>query len=311
MGRLLSAKPLVAPSRQPLRATSLPTAPIAAKAQPVDVPDSTQRIAFFFALAMMFVRISILPEILAHVTHTNTFLLYIVSPPAILALLASGGIGRAYRAAPTWCWTGVFICMILSTPFSSWVGGSSARVIAYAKTDFICLLMFSGTVVRWSEIRKVASMLAAAGLMVVMIAKLWAKAGPDGRLALAFDGIISNPNDLAAHLVLLLPFVLLYAIAKGRNMVIRVVLFGAIGQGLWSILGTASRGAMISVAIMCAMLFIRGKASHRMLMMAGVPILLTGLIIAAPDRILLRLTTLFVSHAASEATARLPSKGSK
>src|SRR5271165_2478899 len=49
------------------------------------VPGSSgfQKLAFRAGLGMLFARMTALPELLAALTHTNTYLLYLVGPPAL------------------------------------------------------------------------------------------------------------------------------------------------------------------------------------------------------------------------------------
>lgn len=257
---------------------------------------SVQRAAFICGLSMLFLRMAIVPEILNYITHADLYLLYVVSPPAILGLIVSGGLSRAFKTATVWCWLGLAVCMLLSTPFSSWVGGSTDRVFSYLRVDFISLLVIAGTAVNWAQIRKCASAFALAGIVLIAVAATLAKAGGDGRLALDFNGTISNPNDLAAHIILLTPYVLWYATQQGRSAFVRYPLFGVIVYGLWTIMGTGSRGAMIATAVMCGYLLVRGGGTLRTVMILGVPLLMAAILVAAPQQVLLRLATLFVEQ---------------
>ena len=55
-----------------------------------------QKLAFRAGLAMLFVRITVLSDILFSVLHVNTYLLYLVGPPAILGTFVTGAIGRTF-----------------------------------------------------------------------------------------------------------------------------------------------------------------------------------------------------------------------
>src|SRR5580704_19796378 len=86
--------------------------------------DSLRKLAFRAGLGMLFVMMAVLPELLASLLHTNTYLLYIVAPPAIFGAVFTGGLGRTLRHRPAQLWVGFFCFMALSVPFSTWKGDS-------------------------------------------------------------------------------------------------------------------------------------------------------------------------------------------
>lgn len=265
-------------------------------------PEPMRRLAFWAAVAMIFVRFSVLPELLVSILHVNTYLLYIVGPPAILGCIITGGLGRAARFKPVWLWTGFFFCMVLATPFSSWVGASAQKVISYGRTDLICLFIIAGLVVTWKEVTTVFNTLACSGFVLLIATRMFAKPDGNGRLwlDLGADGTISNSNDLAAHLLLLLPFVLYFGMKPGRNTLLRLASFGGVFYGLWVILGTSSRGAMLGLFAMSLLLFFRASGAQKAVVLVLVPILALGLVAVLPKQNLARLATVF--GGASEST---------
>ena len=56
--------------------------------------------AFKCALVIVFLRFSFLPETIAYLTGINTYVLYLFGPPALLGVVACGGLKRAFRYAP-------------------------------------------------------------------------------------------------------------------------------------------------------------------------------------------------------------------
>ena len=261
------------------------------------------KIAFTCGLWMLFIRISVLPEVIVNLIHVDTYILYLITPPVVLGLIVTGGFGRALRNLPVMFWCGMLVCMLCSVPFSIWVGNSAQKVLTYARTDFIALFVLAGTVVNWGQIRRVCNMLAGAGVAVICVAAVWARPDSEGRLMLDFGGTIGNSNDLAAHLILLMPFMVLHAIKPGRGALVRYGLFGLTLYGLWIIIGTASRGALISVAVITLILFMRSKASHKLMIGVAIPALAAIVMVIAPGKVLERLATLFISEAVSEVSA--------
>lgn len=313
MGRMLSNVPLApqwksdreideagnkghsASKRQPRPGLRAPTP---GAAQPnVELADengSFRKMAFLCGLAMIFIRMSVTPELLAYFTHTNTYVLYLVGPPAILGVLISGGLGRALRTIPTLCFLGIFLYLLPATLMSTWQGGSFQVLSIYGRTSLPCLFVLSCTVVSWKEISKVFKTMAVSGFVVLFVTKFLATPDAEGRLTFdVTDSTIGNPNDLAAHLLLLLPFVMYYGFRPGGGKVAKVVvsLLGAFG--IYSILGTSSRGALIGLGVMALLLFAHASGFQRLLVAVIAPVMAVSLVMVLPAQNLARLATLF------------------
>ena len=86
--------------------------------------NALQRVAFLAGLATIFVKITVLPELLVTFLHVNTYLLWIVSPPALFGALFTGAIGKTLRHKSGRLFLWFFLWMMISLPFSSWIGGS-------------------------------------------------------------------------------------------------------------------------------------------------------------------------------------------
>ena len=94
---------------------------------------------------------------------------------------------------------------------------------------------------------------------------------------------IGNENDLASHLIFVLPFVLYVALDQRFNRVLRAFLVIPIAFGTFVIFATASRGGFISLAACFLFVLFRGSARQRMsalvvggVLMLAIPILLSG-----------------------------------
>jgi O-antigen ligase len=137
--------------------------------------------------------------------------------------------------------------------------------------------------------------MAASGFIVLLVAKGWARPDSNGRLSLelGFDGIISNSNDLASHVLLLLPFLLYFALKPGRNKFVKVFGFAVIAYGCWVILGTSSRGTLLGLVGIALFLFFRASGRQRVAVMVAVPVLAIGLVMVLPQANIARLATVF------------------
>jgi O-antigen ligase len=126
--------------------------------------------------------------------------------------------------------------------------------------------------------------------------RLFASAG-SGRLDLEV-GSIKNANDFAAHLLLVTPFLLWVALGS-RSLVLRLAAFLGVGCGVYFILRTASRGAVIALALDVAFFLWRGTARQRIAFLALAPIAATVLLAAVPRDAWLRIETLWSSATAN------------
>ena len=199
---MLSAQPMRAPvAAQPAKLNPIFQAKEPKAVQTEDVPgylptkgelDPTRVLAFKCALAMLFTRMSVLPELAATITGVNLYLLYLVAPPAIIGCIMTGGFGRAFERKEVVLWSLFYMIMWIDVPFSSWVGLSFGRAFGYMRTDLICLYIVAGLVLGWSDVQKVYKWLAGAGGLVVFMIFRYAKPDPEGRLTLDGGDIVDS-----------------------------------------------------------------------------------------------------------------------
>jgi O-antigen ligase len=281
--------PVVTPAPPPV-VNNPPLSPIA------PIADSDQSgilrvIGFYFGVALIFARVSVLPEFLLNLIGTNLYILYLLTPPALAAVLATGAIRRTLRGKPARYWMAFFGWMALATCFSSWIGGSLNRLRDYGIYDLMLLFIVAGLVTNWREIRIVFFSLAAAGLMNLLEARLFLDLR-NGRMQLWENGT-SNANDLASQLLLVLPFVLWVAMDSKRNIFIRIPLFIGILYGLWVIMGTASRGALIGIFAGFLFALWRANGRQRLSAILAAVFLFAIIMVALPQSTSNRLASLF------------------
>jgi O-antigen ligase len=274
-----------------------PAPPIVKPAPTNPTPDPDEnhvfrKIVVGFSLAALFVRFGVLPELIAVLTGVNTYLLYFTAGPAILATILSGGWRRTFRLRASYWWMAFFLWMVIATPFSFWQGGSARLLLAYVRTDLVFLFIAGGLAVRWGEVRALFYTIGAAAVVNLLTSQILMKTA-QGRVSLVGIGTIGNSNDLAAHLVLVLPFLAFITMDPKRSFFIKFPVLLGIAYGIWVIVGTASRGAL--VALLAALVFIlwRATTAQRVVTLA-VPAFIGVLTVAAlPSMTLNRLGNLF------------------
>jgi len=274
-------------------------APVAVGQAPLSFDDAweiepVRKISFYFCLAALFLRLGVVPELILYLTHVNTYLLYVVAPLAIVSTLLKGGVRRTFQARASYYWLGFFAWMALATPFSSWQGGSAGRLITYARVDVIFLVLVGGMALNWNEVRVIFRAIAAAAIVNLVSTRFFEKIA-NGRVSLESSGTIGNSNDLAAHLLLVLPFLLFFMLGRDRWKVVRMAMLGLLLYGIWIILGTASRGALIGVAVVFLCILIRASLPQRLLLVVFAGAIALLAVAVLPSMTLTRLSSLFGS----------------
>jgi O-antigen ligase len=221
-----------------------------------------QSFGFYCTLALIFLRYSFLSDFLTYLTGKETHVLYIFGPPALFAVLACGGFQRTFREKTPKIWLAFLVWICLGVPFSIWRGGSAGLVIAYIKTIFIFLLFIMGLTIKWTECRKIIYAIGGAAVFNVVIALYFMRPGAE-RFSFTWTTSIGNSNDYAAHLLMILPFLLFFVLKRGGRKLIRAVFLAALVLGLFEILRTASRGALIAIVVVIAFLLLRGSMRQR------------------------------------------------
>lgn len=292
----MAAAPLVSAPR-PHAAAPGTWSPLAVGQAPLAAEDAWEthpirKISFYFCLAALFLRLSVLPELILYVTHVNTYLLYIVAPPAILSALLMGSVRRTFQSRASYYWVAFFVWMILATPFSTWPGGSAGRVLTYARVDGIFLILVGGVALNWNEVRAIFRTIAAAAVVNLVSTHLFQQVA-NGRVSLQSSGSIGNSNDLAAHLLLVLPFLLFFMMGRGRSIVVRIAVTGLLMYGLWIILATASRGALVALLVVFLYMLIHVSLPQKFMLVGAAGVITLLALVALPSMTLNRLGTIF------------------
>jgi O-antigen ligase len=261
-----------------------------AEAQELDI---LRQFGTFLALATVFIRFSYISETISYSVGASTYLLYLVVPPSLLAVLLSGGFGRTFRAKGPVLLFLFFFWLVLATPFSHWPGGSFGGVVKpYAYTVLPMLPIVAGLIITWGDVRKFMYAVALGGVVALGTARLFGRTS-QGRLELEYAGSIGNANDLAAHLLLVLPFLLFVVLDGKRNVLLRGSVILVIIYGFFMALSTASRGAVVAMLAMGLFWLIRASMTQRVLLVVLGLVISIGLFPVLPDQTKARILSLF------------------
>jgi O-antigen ligase len=227
-----------------------------------------------------------LHQVQHYLMDVNLRLLYFVGIPALFGLVMTGGIQRAFRGRPAYYWTAFTVWVAMAVPFSIWKGHSFVIFAEYLRSNFVMLLVIAGLAVTWRQCRMLMYAIASAAVVNLATAKLFQRQA-DGRVSLEF-GTVANSNDFAAHLLLVLPFLLWVGLST-RNIIVRIIALFGIGVGLYWILGTGSRGAFVGLAGALLFFVIRATARQRIALIALAPVGVLALATIVPRSALERI----------------------
>jgi O-antigen ligase len=264
-----------------------------------DENNLVRKVGFVLTLAIVFIRFTGVHEWMTAFIG-NTYILYLLVPPALLAFLASGGWRRMMEWRPAWYWLGFLGWLMLAIPLSSWKAGSLSLVFGYLRTELVMLFLIAGLSMTWSEVRRLAQVLAfSAFFNVVSVRFRWSDLFND-RLGLSTSAM-GNPNDLAAQLVLMLPFLLIALLSPKVNTVFRIAAMGGLAYGSYLVLLTGSRGAMVALIVAVAYCWMRAPVQWKVVAVAILPVALIGLGVALPGKTVRRLMTMSTKSNSTDA----------
>lgn len=240
-----------------LRTAALPTT----KTQPQN-QNRLRQFGFYCTLALIFLRYSFLSDYLTYLTGKETYVLYIFGPPALIAFLWTGGWRRTFRETGPKLWLAFVVWMAIGVPFSIWKGGAFGQTEAYVKTVFIFVLFTVGLATEWKDCRQIIYAIALAAVSDIVLGAYYMRSGEE-RFGLSWTTQVGNPNDFAAHVLLILPLLLFVVMRPGTRRLVRALAVLFMGLGLFEVLRTASRGALIAVAVTLVFVLLRGSAKQR------------------------------------------------
>lgn len=248
-------------------------------------------VGYYFALVYVFIVFSQLHQLITMAVGIDTHILIIVGAPMVLIVLGSGGLRRTLQWSAAKYWIGYSLWMVLALPFSSWRGASLSLTWNWLRVEVLILFVIGGCVMTWSEMKRLMTVLAWAAVVDVVAGRVFSNQIL-GRLEMT-GTTMSDPNDFAAQLILVLPFLLLVVVSVSQLIVIRIVAAGVLLYGIYLILLSGSRGALIAVGI--AILFILWSLRLRQKILAAsiVILLVFAAHIVVPQRILERFATTF------------------
>jgi O-antigen ligase len=256
-----------------------------------EIRNPARKMGLWAAYAFFFLRFTDLHMILTAKMGFNTYLLYFAGLPALLGLLLSDGLRRAFRLKSSWYLLGFMVLMAVASVFSSWMGGSIPFTWTYFRTSWISFLLLAGLIMTWEELWRMVQVIALCAAVNVLIGVSMSANWQQGGRAGVELGTNSNPNDFAAVLILVLPFLGLVLFTPKRNMLVRLAAVAFLLLGFYRVLSSGSRGALLGIAIALLYLLVKLPARLRVLAVLGGLVICLITVSTLPKAIIERLAT--------------------
>ena len=219
-----------------------------------DSPNPARDFALRCSLLFLYFRFSFVHEFASAMLHLDTHILIILGVLSYVAWFVAGNMFAAFKERLAWIWTFFAIWLVIATLTSTWKGGSLALIMPYIRTVYPLMLLIPAVVTRPSDLKRVMNTLAIAGTTTILFG-LVHRDFSQGRMDVGSDGSsINDPNDFAAHLIIMLPVIAHFFFAKGK-FPLHSKAFGVfiILAGLLEIMSTGSRGGFVALLAMLAL----------------------------------------------------------
>jgi O-antigen ligase len=266
-----------------------------------------QKVGFSAALLFVFFRFSFAHEFIAAKFHFNTRVIIILGVTSYLCCILSGEIFRALKDKSTWLWLGFTTCLCMATSFSFWRGGSFPLMSDYLQTIFPVIFVIPAVTLNRGQIHKMICAIGLACLATALLGTL----NDDfktGRMSIDAAGSdIQDPNDYAAHLILMMPALVYLTLRPAQSIVWKLIGVAGLALCFMQILSTGSRGGFVSLAATGLYIVLVGSKRVKLAVLVGVPVLALMILPLVPKESLNRLTTLFSGSAQGQQSEAIDS----
>ena len=215
---------------------------------------------------------------------------YALSLFALFCAALSGGLPRALLSRIGVFLTALTAWMVLCVPFAFWRSNSLELITGKWFKAYMLAILLMALLGSVKECHRAMNSLAYGTLLVALLA-LYFHATSRGRIILP-ETALTNPNDLAQVLLMGLPFLVIMTFS-GNNLVRRIFASGAAMVVMYVILKTASRGALITIAVCGLLVFFKASMLTKFKLVALGMIGMLVFVATMPPEVRSRYMTLF------------------
>ncbi len=249
-------------------------------------PTVLQRLNFAILIAFLFMIFSRILDLYLYWLHLPGISYRLVG----IFLVITGSFLVAFQDSIGKYMLAFTACFLVSIPFGIWRGGSLEVL-----TDqwLMALVIFAATaslIADFGQYTRTAKTIALAILMLTIISIAFGTM-ENGRLFLE-RGRFANPNEMAQALLLGMPF--WWALYMSfRSPVAKLLAAASLALMLYVIGKTGSRGALISVVVIVALMFVRATLAGKVKLLVSAAALLILAILILPGGLKARYHTFF------------------
>jgi O-antigen ligase len=246
-----------------------------------ETSSAPQKVAFGIFTLYLFLSFSKLHEFVLGDFRTMMLLL----PLLVLTTILAGGLPGAIlsRLGILFCALTVWLCF--ATPFGLWPGGSFETLRTYWLPSLTMFLLTASVVRTEGQIRTSMGLIATGGVILVILTFVY-PGSMAGRLTFEF-GSLSNPNDLANHLLFAFPFCLLAIRTDGISLKKAIAGLGI--ALIWiTVFRTGSRGGLITLMLAGLVIFWHATVFQKFRILILSTAIAVIALASAPDRVLIR-----------------------
>jgi O-antigen ligase len=196
-------------------------------------------------------------------------------------------------------WLTLFtVWMFIGLPFSMWHGGSVHDFLNLWIKSYITFFIVGGLIFTLGQFRKMAVVLALAGISQIYLAIHGGIQSSDDRLTMSY-GSLGNSNDLATALLMSLPYIVFVIFSQRNNIFLRALFVPAAVLLLVAVMKTGSRGGLITTIVLIAVAFVKSSGPNKIKILV-VSILIAALFAAVvPSTLRARYMTIFKTSGAT------------
>jgi O-antigen ligase len=243
-------------------------------------------VAFGSAVVLTLVVFS---RVMEYPVFRSMYLAVISFSAAVLLAPLGSGLGALIRDRLMHWMLLLTVLMLLAIPFGIWRGGSVAVVQVYWVRSLIVFVSVAAAVSTFAQFRKLLITFTVA-IVCLSVYSLTQGSSFQGRIGME-SGFFSNPNDLAAILMMAVPI----CAGVGRllqSVMLKTVLLGSTAF-LWAtFFRTGSRGGFIAMVVVCALLFLHTSIAGKMRMLIVGILLVAVAVVYLPSSTLKRFLVL-------------------
>jgi hypothetical protein len=286
----------MSPSTAPVRKFGRYQAPAPAPAQAIQPSKSEGAVSFWLGAIYTFLLVSRSVEF---IDSRGQFHLVVISGAVCAVALISSGMIPKMLVSRQGKWVSLLCLWIfLGLPFSTWKGGSVDFFASIWIKSYVMFFIVGGLIFSLKQMRTMAIILALSSIYQIYLA-LHGSMADDDRLSMSY-GTLGNANDLATALLMGLPFIAYVIFDSKLNGFLRALSVPLAVVLLVSVLKTGSRGALVAIAGLVVIAFVRSSGGSKIAIVV-VAVLFVGLFATVvPTSLRERYMTIFASSVATE-----------